>query len=62
VGDRGGAQLHLETDRLVLRDLRAEDVESEVSLWTDPHVIALLRSGCEQRSGAVSEQRGQRLL
>jgi [ribosomal protein S5]-alanine N-acetyltransferase len=34
--------MRLETDRLLLRPLRSEDVESLVSLWSDPQVTRFL--------------------
>ena len=34
--------MRLETDRLLLRPLRPEDIESEVSLWCDPQVMRFM--------------------
>jgi RimJ/RimL family protein N-acetyltransferase len=34
--------MRLETDRLLLRDLHPDDVESEVALWSDPQVTRCL--------------------
>lgn len=34
--------MQIETDRLLLRSLRLEDVESEVSLWADPRVTEFM--------------------
>ena len=38
----GGLQVRLETDRLLVRALRPEDVEHEVALWTDPQVMLFM--------------------
>lgn len=38
----GVSHVRLETDRLLLRALRPEDVEPEVALWTDPQVMLFM--------------------